>query len=199
MAYATSTRSKQGLSQFGGLSHRLPGDPGYVADPGYKTTTTYGPEGNPYFPGTIAYQKRMGTYKEPSTTFGELEKEREGRVAKRETEVRGLLDEIIQMYGPEGKYGQGTLAMLEQQKQRDVASASQALVSSGLSNTTMPAGLAKKWESEVGMPSRMKLEDVRYGHLAQAIGAKAQFVSDIEDENLDYRMLSELYKTQYGG
>ena len=199
MAIAGSTRNKQSLSQFGGLSYRLPGDPGHVADPGDTVTTTYGPEGNPYFPGTIAYQKRTGTYKEPTAKISELEKGREERVAARETEVRGLLDEIIQMYGPEGKYGQGTLAMLEQQKKRDVAAASQALVSSGLSNTTMPAGLAKKWESEVGMPSRMKLEDVRYGHLAQAIGAKAQFITDIEDENLDYRLLSELYKTQYGG
>ena len=112
---------------------------------------------------------------------------------EREKEIRGIMDEIIQMYQPGGAYGAGTEAMLNRQKQKDIASATGSLVSSGLFGTTLTAGLPKKWEEEIGVPSRMKLEDVRYGALTSALQAKAQFIENIQNEFPDYGMLSQLY------
>ena len=135
----------------------------------------------------------------PSASYGgaitDLEKKREAKVAAREKEARKILDDIIKVYSPGGAYGQGTEAMLGRQKTKDLASASQSLVSSGLSNTTQAAGLGKKWEEEVGMPTRAKLEDVRYGALTSAMGQKVGFLSSIEDEMLNYQLMAELQKT----
>jgi len=132
------------------------------------------------------------------TQLSAIESKREAKVAAREQEVRSIFDDIIAMYSPEGAYGQGTLAMLDRQKTRDVASATQSLVSSGLFNTTQQAGLGKKWEEEVGMPTRAKLEDVRYGALAGAKAQKAQAISNIEDQQIDYNLIAQLMQTGYG-
>jgi hypothetical protein len=127
-----------------------------------------------------------------------LEKARTEQVQAREKEVRSMLDQIIGIYGEGGKFGQGTEAMLNTQKKKDVASGTQALVSSGLSNTTTAAGLGQAWESSVGMPARAKLEDVKYGALAQAIGNKAQFVTDIQNQMPDYNMIANLIASGQG-
>lgn len=116
----------------------------------------------------------------------------------RENEIRQILDEIIGMYRPGGAFGQGTEAMLERSKTKDIASAQQSLVSSGLFNTTQTAGLGKKWEEEVGMPTRAKLEDVRYGQLGSALGQKAGFVERIENQYPAYDMLAQMLMKTYG-
>ncbi len=112
---------------------------------------------------------------------------------KRETEIRGILDQIIQMYQPGGSYGAGAEAMLDRQKQRDIGSATQSLISSGLFGSTMTAGLPKKWEEEVGVPARLKLEDSRYGMLSQAMGNKASFVESIKNSFPDYKMFADMF------
>ena len=114
---------------------------------------------------------------------------------KREKEIRGILDEIIAMYAPGGGFGKGTEAMIEREKEKSIAQGTQALVTSGLYGTTMAAGLGKKFEEEVGMPTRLKLEDVRYGQYAGAMGQKAGMVERIEQEPIDYAMLAQLIQT----
>jgi len=84
-----------------------------------------------------------------------------------------IYDKIISQYQPEGGYLKGAEAELERVKGRTVASETQDLVSSGLFGTSTRAGLGQKWEAEVGMPARLKLEDIRMGRLAQALGGKA--------------------------
>ncbi len=112
--------------------------------------------------------------------------------AAREAEIRGLYDEIIGRYGPEGSFGKGYEAQLERQKTREVAAGGQALVSSGLYGTTQLAGLGKKFEEEVGAPARLKLEDIRAERLSQAQIGKAGFVERIEDIYPDYAMMAKL-------
>jgi hypothetical protein len=170
----------------------LPGEPGYQSKEGYTRTIDYGAGGNPYYKGPTQQTAQQTDF---SSQLAGLEAERNKQTAAREKEVRGILDEIIAMYGPGGSYGQGTLAMLERQKEKDVASATQSLVSSGLYGTTQAAGVGKKWEEEIGMPTRAKLEDVRYGALAQAKTAKAQMVTDISQQPIDYGMLAQLTQT----
>lgn len=114
----------------------------------------------------------------------------------REDEIRNLIDDIIGVYEPGGSFGKGTEAMLERQKTKDVASGTQQLISSGLYGSTMTAGLPKKWEEEIGMPQRAKLEDIRMQAYTGALGQKAGFIERIEDQSPSFELMAGL--TQQG-
>lgn len=133
-----------------------------------------------------------GQKKDTGSQLSTLEKNQEKRTKAREKEARSLYDRIIKMYEPGGQYGKGTEAMLTRQKTRDVGAGLQQLISSGLYGTTMSAGLPIAWEEAVGMPARAQLEDMRYGQLSNALGQKAQFVTNIEDVLPDYGMIAGL-------
>ena len=75
------------------------------------------------------------------------------------------LEKAISYYSPEGGYGKGVEAGLERGRVKTVASGMQGLVSAGLAGTTMAGGLGKKYEEEVAMPARARVEETR----AQAI------------------------------
>ena len=136
------------------------------------------------------YRDRSG--RGGTQSLGKMETEARTRTEAQEKEIRGLLDQIIQLYQPGGGFGKGTEVMLNRQKEKDLGSATQGLISSGLFSTTLTAGLPKKWEEEVGMPSRLKLEDMRYGALSQAVGQKAGFVERIQNMYPDYGMIAGL-------
>jgi len=103
-----------------------------------------------------------------------------------------LYDQIISTYQPEGGFLKGAEAELEREKGRTLAGQKQDLVSSGLFGTSVTAGLGQKWESEVGMPARLKLEDVRMGRLAESIGAKAGVLERREDVGPDYATIAAM-------
>jgi hypothetical protein len=159
---------------------------------GFERTITYGPEGNPNFPGTVAYRKRRGTYTDPAAEAKAAAQRVNEANKARETEVRGILDEVIGLYRSGGAFGQGVEAQLERERTKTMASGQQALIGSGLFNTTQQAGLAGKFAEEVAMPTRMKLEDLRMDRLSGALGQKAQFIGDIQDQAPDYRLLAQL-------
>jgi hypothetical protein len=54
-----------------------------------------------------------------------------------------------------------------------MASGMQSLVSSGLSGTTVAAGLGKKFEEEVGMPTLAGIEEARAGNLSRLYASLA--------------------------
>ncbi len=164
----------------------------------YKKTTKYGTPYTDY----EAYNAALKQYQEKQQmsyidAINKMESQREAKTTAQEKSVMNLYDQIIGMYGSD--YGSGELAMLERQKTKDLAGAEQALVSSGLYGTTMTAGLPKKWEEEIGVPSRLKLEDVRKSALAGAYGAKAAAVQGIEYQPIDYSTIASLMQTVYGG
>jgi len=103
-----------------------------------------------------------------------------------------IYDKIISQYQPEGGYLKGAEAELERVKGRTVASETQDLVSSGLFGTSTRAGLGQRWEAEVGMPARLKLEDIRMERLAQALGGKASAIQAREDIGPDYATVAQL-------
>jgi len=115
---------------------------------------------------------------------------------RREKEVRGIYGNLANLYAPGGAFGKGYEAQLERSKERDVASGMQALVSSGLQNTTQAAGLGKKWEEEVGAPARLKLEDLRMDRYAQTQRDLAGFTERIENPYPDYGSLMQAYSAQ---
>lgn len=164
----------------------------------YKKTTKYGTPYTDY----EAYNAAVKQYQEQQQksyidAINQMEASREAKTTAQEKSVMNLYDQIIGMYGSD--YGAGELAMLERQKTKDLASAQQSLVSSGLYGTTMTAGLGKKWEEEIGVPSRLKLEDVRKSALSSAYGAKAAAIQGIEYEPVDYNTIATLMQTLYGG
>jgi hypothetical protein len=112
--------------------------------------------------------------------------------AKREDEIRGLLDDIIGSYAPGGSYMKGQEAMLGREKQKYLGSATQNLISSGLYGSTMMAGAPKKWEEEIGIPTRAKLEDIRTQAYTSALAGKADFINSITETVPDYGMMAQL-------
>jgi len=111
---------------------------------------------------------------------------------ERYAEALKIYDQIIQQYQPEGGFLKGAEAELGREKARTVAGQEQKLVSSGLFGTSTTAGLGSKWEAEVGQPARLKLEDIRMGRLAQALGAKAGVIERREDIGPDYATIAAL-------
>ena len=87
------------------------------------------------------------------------------------------LDRAMAHYREGGGYGAGVEAGLERGETKAVASGMQNLVSAGLASTTQAGGLSKKYQEEVAMPARAKVEETR----AQAISGlevmKAQIIS----------------------
>ena len=93
-----------------------------------------------------------------------------------EQSITDLLDSVIARYQPGGAYGEAALGTLETRKKKTLASQRQSLTSSGLSGTTVSAGLGKKFEEDIGTPTRLGIEETRVGALTQAMQAKAGFM-----------------------
>jgi len=94
------------------------------------------------------------------------------------------LNEIIQMYKPGGSYGAGLRMDLARGQQKSVASGMQALVSSGLANTTQAAGLANKYQEEVAAPALASLEERRAQLLGTAMQGRASYLNQLRQEEI---------------
>ena len=117
---------------------------------------------------------------------------------KRYAQAMAIYDEIISRYSPGGGFGKAALGQLEEQKVRDVGEETQAQISGGLFGTSVTAGLGTKWESEVGAPARLRLEDIMMERLSQAQLGKAGFIERREDVYPDVGAAAG-YAAQAGG
>ena len=81
-------------------------------------------------------------------------------------EARAAIQRAISRYKPGGGFGAGVEAGLERGRVKATTSGMQNLVSAGLANTTMAAGLGKKYEEEVAAPTRANVEDIRSREIA---------------------------------
>ena len=86
------------------------------------------------------------------------------------------MEAAVAQYAPGGGYGAGVEAAIGRGRTQAVAGGTQALVSAGLMGTTMPAGLAKKYEEEVGMPARARVEETRASAIANLKSLEAQII-----------------------
>ena len=75
--------------------------------------------------------------------------------------ARSAYEKALAHYKPGGGFGKGVEAGLERGRVKSTASGMQNLVSAGLAGTSMAAGLGKKYEEEVGAPTRARLEGAR--------------------------------------
>ncbi len=121
------------------------------------------------------------------------------RTAGRQATIESIFDEIISRYGPEGTYGRSAEALLETQKVREVGAGAQRMISAGLYGTEVGGGLGRAWESEVGAPGRLRIEDIKMERLSQAQLGKAGFLERIEDVYPDYGLISQLISQAAAG
>jgi len=111
---------------------------------------------------------------------------------QRKEQIESIYDSIIEMYQPGGAFEARYLSQLGTRKAKDVGSEMQQLISSGLYGTTTTAGLGRRWEAEVGEPSRLAMEDIMQQRLGMAMGKKAEFLTGIEEEYPDYATAATL-------
>jgi len=99
---------------------------------------------------------------------------------KTSTNPAGLYDLVISQLQPGGSYGAGQIAELGRAETKAVSAGTQSMVSSGLANTTVAGGLSKKFQEEVGVPGRAKIEESRMSALIQAMLGKATYLQQKE-------------------
>ncbi|MHA2063289.1 MAG: hypothetical protein ACXABY_02790 [Candidatus Thorarchaeota archaeon] len=100
---------------------------------------------------------------------------------KRLSDIMNIYDKVAGFFSPGGDFGKGYQAILEATKESDIARGTQALVSSGLYNTTKRAGLGQQWEKEVGTPARLSAYDTAMGRYTDTLMQKAGAIERVED------------------
>ncbi len=105
---------------------------------------------------------------------------------KRETEIRGIYDQLIGQ--GQGAFRTAGLADIERGKTRAVGQGMQQMVSSGLFGTTTAASIPVQAENQASL-SRLKLEDIIQQRTTELKLGKAGFVERIEDPYPDYNQL----------
>ena len=112
------------------------------------------------------YTGQMGT------VYGSREAARRSYVTPtRRTSLSGAarlaFGKALEQYQPGGAYGKGVETALERGRTKAVARGQQALVSAGLAGTSMLAAPGQRFEEEVAMPTRAKVEETRTGRLSE--------------------------------
>lgn len=107
-------------------------------------------------------------------------------------EIRGLTQQVIDMFQPGGSFGQGFLSEIERLKTNTVAGQTQQAVSSGLFNTTATGNLGAQFEANQGTQARLQLADMQAQRLAGAIESQAGFVERFEDVGPDPGLVANL-------
>lgn len=148
----------------------------------------YAPQQQPAFD----YSKITGMFEE---SMAEANRANEARYQ----EGLGIHGQIADIYAPGGGFGAGHEAQLERTKTRDVASAQQQMVSSGLWGTTVAAAIPAAWEETVGQPSRLALQDVQMGRYGEALAGKAGFIERRSDVGPDMGLFAGLMQGAYAG
>lgn len=108
------------------------------------------------------------------------------------------LERAIAYYSPEGGYGKGVEAGIERGRVKAVSGGMQALVSAGLAGTTMAGGLGKKFEEEVAMPTRARVEESRGKATAELEVLKAQIIQGATEAARTRALQTYLAKMQSG-
>ena len=73
----------------------------------------------------------------------------------------------LKQFEPGGAYGKGVEAALERGRKKAVAGGQQALVRAGLAGTTMMAAPGLRFEEEIAVPTRARVEETRAGRLSE--------------------------------
>ena len=108
------------------------------------------------------------------------------------------LQKAMAFYDPEGGFGKGVEAGIERGRTKAVAGGMQGLVSAGLAGTTMVGGLGKKFEEEVAMPARERVEETRAERLSGLQALKAQIIQGATEAARSRALQGYLARLQAG-
>ena len=111
---------------------------------------------------------------------------------KRRQQIESIYGEMMQRYQPGGAFERRGLGEIERARTKGVGQEMQQMISSGLYGTTTAAGVGRKWEADVGAPSRLRLEDIMQQRMTGIQQQKAGFLERIEDK---YPDISSLLQT----
>lgn len=111
---------------------------------------------------------------------------------QRYQEGKGIYQQLADTFGKGGAFEAAALDQYQRQKERDMATAQQSLVSSGLFGTTQTAALPTTYEAQVGVPYRLQMADLLARRQAEAQGQLAQFVERREDEAPRPELMADL-------
>ena len=113
--------------------------------------------------------------------------------------ISEVLDKLIKQYEQGSGYGAGEKALLKRTKTKAMAGVGQQLASAGLSGTSAGAGASQRWEEEIGMPTELRLEDIRTERLMSALLAKAGYQREEESEQrmFEFRSAEALKERQF--
>ncbi len=113
---------------------------------------------------------------------------RQANIARRR-QIEGIYSQMMQRYQPGGAFEKRGLADIERRKTKGVGTEMQQMISSGTYGTTTAAGTGRRWESEVGAPARLRLEDIMQQRLTGIQQQKAGFLERIQEPYPDYSAL----------
>ena len=121
--------------------------------------------------------------------------EEEARAAnlERQRRIENIFETQLGMYAPGGPFEKAALAELAKTKIRDVSAAEQRDISSGLFGLR---SRGTEWESAVGMPSRLRLEDIMQQRRSAVLSSQAGFLERIQTPYPDYSALIQAFAAQ---
>lgn len=130
-----------------------------------------------------------GGYGRVVAGFGRAaERARQANIARRQ-QIESMYGEMMKRYQPGGAFEKAGLGQIERAKTKGVGREMQQMISSGLFGTTTAAGTGRRWEAEVGAPSRLRLEDIMQQRLTGIQQQKAGFLERIQEPYPDYSAL----------
>lgn len=119
------------------------------------------------------------------------ESARAANIARKE-EIKGLYGQMMKRFQPGGTLQKTGLAKIERAKTKGVGQEMQHMISSGLYGTTTAAGVPRRWEEDIGVPARLKLEDIMAQGLTGVQTGLAGFLERIEEPYPDYNVLMQM-------
>lgn len=139
---------------------------------------------------TPAQRRRAtGGYGRVAAGFGRAgEQARQANIARRQ-QIESMYGEMMKRYQPGGAFERAGLGQIERARTKGVGKEMQQMISSGLFGTTTAAGTGRRWEAEVGAPSRLRLEDIMQQRLTGIQQQKAGFLERIQEPYPDYSKL----------
>ena len=116
------------------------------------------------------------------------ERARKANLARKQ-QITSMYDEMMQRFQPGGAFERRGLGQIEEARTKGVGQEMQQMISSGLFGTTTAAQTGRRWEAEVGAPSRLRLEDIMQQRITGIQQKKAGFLERVEDKYPDYSSL----------
>jgi len=111
---------------------------------------------------------------------------------ERYTQGLGIHEQIVGMFGPESQFGAGYMDQYQRERDRQLATQEQNMISRGLYNTSSATGMASDYEQRVGVPFRMQLADMQMTKQAEALQGQAGFIERREDTPPDPALMANL-------